>query len=220
MMFAILNGNLSGLTMLAFILGYILAVVLAIVFHEFSHAFVAYKFGDPTPKFTGRLSLNPVRHFDMFGLISFLFVGFGWAKPVMVNPLNFRNFKKGQRCVAISGIVTNLGFCIVFSALAYFLSPLLLSVSNAFCEFLYFFLNYSVTINLALAIFNLLPIYPLDGYNFIRTFLRPENGFVQVMERFGSMILFIFILTPFFDWLYAFAINGILGGLNMFWGLF
>jgi Zn-dependent protease len=219
-MFAILNNNLSGLTMLALILGYILAVVLAIVFHEFSHAFVAYKFGDPTPKFTGRLTLNPARHFDTFGLISFLFVGFGWAKPVMINPLNFRNFKKGQRCVAISGITTNLALCILFSALAFFLSPLLLTTSNAFCEFLYFFLNYSCMINLALAIFNLLPIYPLDGYNFIRTYLSPDNGFVQVMEKYGSFILFIFILTPLFDWLYSFSINGILGGLNMFWGLF
>ena len=115
MIYAVLNGNLTGLTLLAFVLGYILAVVLAIVFHEFSHAFVAYKFGDPTPKFTGRLTLNPAKHFDAFGLISFLIVGFGWAKPVMTNPLNYRNFKKGQRCVALSGILTNIVFFIVFS---------------------------------------------------------------------------------------------------------
>ena len=220
MMYAILNGNLTGFTLLAFVLGYILAVMLAIIFHEVSHAFVAYKFGDPTPKFTGRLTFNPAKHFEMFGFLSFLIIGFGWAKPVMINPLNFRNFNKGRRFVAISGIVTNIVLCIVFSCLAFFLSPLLISASNAFCDLIYFFINYSCIINLALAIYNLLPIYPLDGYNFLRTFLRPENGFVQVMEKYGSLILFVFILTPFFSWFYNFTINGVIGGLNMFWGLF
>jgi len=220
MIYTLLNYRMDGYVLLAFIVAYVLAVMMAIVFHEFSHAFVAYKFGDPTPKFTGRLTLNPARHFDMFGLLSFFFIGFGWAKPVMINPLNFRNFKKGQRFVALSGITTNLVLAIVFSGLSFFLSPLLLKSSSTFAFMIYFFLNYSCTINLALAIFNLLPIYPLDGYNFLRTFLRPDNGFVQTMERYGSLILFIIILTPFFDWFYSFSINGIIGGLNMFWGIF
>ena len=220
MIYALMNNQLDSVTMLAFIVGYVLAVMLAIVFHEFSHAFVAYKFGDPTPKFTGRLSLNPTKHFDALGFISFLVVGFGWAKPVLTNPLNYRSFKKGQRWVALSGIITNLVFAVLFSLLSYILSPVLLASSNGFLLFIYFFINYFCSINLALAIFNLLPIYPLDGYNFLRTFLRPENSFVQVMERYGSFILFIVILTPFFDWFYSFAINGILGGLDMFWGLF
>ncbi len=206
--------------MLAFIVAYVLAVMMAIIFHEVSHAYVAVKFGDPTPKITGRLSLNPARHFDMLGFLSFMFIGFGWAKPVMVNPLNFRNFKKGQRFVSLSGIATNLILVVIFSCLSFFLSPLLLQNGNTFLLMIYFFINYSCIINLALAIFNLLPIYPLDGYNFLRTFLKHDNGYVQVMERYGSLILFIIILTPFFDWFYSFAINGVIGGLNMFWGLF
>ena len=220
MIYAIFNSGISGMTLLAFIVAYVLAVMMAIVFHEFSHAFVAYKFGDPTPKFTGRLSLNPAKHFDTLGFLSFFVIGFGWAKPVMINPLNFRNFNKGRRFVALSGITTNLLLAIVFSLLSYLLSPILLATNNTFLLMIYFFINYSCIINLALFVFNLLPIYPLDGYNFLRTFLRPENGYVQVMERYGSLILFIIVLTPFFDWFYNFTINGIMSGLNMFWGLF
>jgi len=220
MIYAIFNYGISGMTLLAFIVAYVLAVMMAIVFHEVSHAFVAYKFGDPTPKFTGRLSLNPAKHFDALGFLSFFVIGFGWAKPVMINPLNFRNFNKGRRFVALSGITTNLALAIVFSLLSYLLSPILLAKNSTFLLMIYFFINYSCIINLALFVFNLLPIYPLDGYNFIRTYLRPENGYVQVMERYGSIILFIIVLTPFFDWFYNFAINGIMGGLNMFWGLF
>lgn len=220
MMYAIFNSNISGWALFAFLVGYVLAVMMAIVFHEVSHAFVAYKFGDPTPKFTGRLSLNPARHFDTLGFLSFFVIGFGWAKPVIINPLNFRNFKKGQRFVALSGVTTNLVLCVLFSLLSYILSPLLVLSGNNFLMMIYYFINYSCIINLALAIFNFLPIYPLDGYNFLRTFLRPENGYVQVMERYGSLVLFILVLTPFFDWFYNFAISGILGGLNMFWGLF
>lgn len=220
MIYAILNSQMDTLTLFAFIVGYVLAVMLAIVCHEYSHALVAYKFGDPTPKITGRLSLNPARHFDTLGFLSFFVIGFGWAKPVMINPLNFRNFKKGQRCVALSGIITNLALCIVFSLLSFLLGGVLVSTGNGFCYFLYFFLEYSAVINLSLAIFNLIPIYPLDGYNFVRTFLKPDNGYVQTMERYGSLILFIIVLTPFFDWFYSFAVNGILDGLNLFWGLF
>jgi len=220
MFYALKLVNLSGWILLAFIVAYILAVMLAIVFHEFSHAYVATKFGDPTPRLMGRLSLNPAKHFDLFGFISFFIIGFGWAKPVIVNPLNFRNFRKGQRFVALAGVTTNLVLCILFSALSFFLSPILAESSNVFLIFLYYFINYFTIINLALAIFNLLPIFPLDGFNFIKSFMRPDSAFVQTMERYGSIILLVLIITPFFDWFYYFAINGILGGLDLFWGLF
>lgn len=220
MIYALLGTQMDSSALFAFLVGYILAVILAIVFHEFSHAFVAYKFGDPTPKFTGRLTLNPAKHFDALGFISFFIIGFGWAKPVVTNPLNYRNFKKGQRWVSLAGILTNLIFFVLFDLISYLLSPLLVGTSNIFLMMIYFFINYFAIVNLSLAIFNLIPIYPLDGYNFIRSFLRPDSNFVQSMERYGQLILFIIILTPFFDWFYSFAINGIMGGLNMFWGLF
>ena len=84
-----------------------LAVTVVLTLHEFAHAFVAYKCGDPTPKWNGRLSVNPARHFDLIGLICFAFVGFGWAKPVPVNPNNFRKYRKGSILTAGAGIVMN-----------------------------------------------------------------------------------------------------------------
>ena len=84
-----------------------LAVVVVLTLHEFAHAFVAYKCGDPTPKYTGRLSLNPLRHFDLVGLICFTLVGFGWAKPVQVNPGNFKNYRLGMGLTACAGVLAN-----------------------------------------------------------------------------------------------------------------
>ena len=83
------------------------AVIIVLTLHEFAHAYVAYKCGDPTPKWSGRLSLNPLRHFDLFGLLCFTFVGFGWAKPVSINPENFRNYRAGLGLTACAGIVVN-----------------------------------------------------------------------------------------------------------------
>lgn len=84
-----------------------LAVVVVLTLHEFAHAFVAYKCGDPTPKWNKRLTLNPVRHFDIMGLLCFTFVGFGWAKPVPVNPNNFRKYRLGSGLTASAGVIVN-----------------------------------------------------------------------------------------------------------------
>ena len=90
-----------------YLLASFLAVMIVITTHEFAHAFVAYKCGDPTAKFAGRMSLNPVRHFDPLGIVMFAFAGFGWAKPVPVNPYNFRNYKSGSFWTAAAGVIVN-----------------------------------------------------------------------------------------------------------------
>ena len=92
----------------------LLAVAVVLTMHEFAHAFIAYKCGDPTPKFSGRLSLNPMRHFDILGLVLFAFAGFGWAKPVPINPNNFRHYKRGLAFTAIAGVVTNYLSAFIF----------------------------------------------------------------------------------------------------------
>ena len=220
MIYFILNLKLSGLELVAFLLAYVCAMLIAITAHEFSHAFVADKFGDLTPRLNGRLSLNPIKHFDLFGFLSFLVVGFGWAKPVPIDPFKFRNYNRGRRLVALSGILTNLVFAIIFSCAFFFSFEALALSSNLFLNFLGYFFRLSYIINLSLAIFNLLPIYPLDGFKFLETFFKPDNGFVLFMQRWGSLILLLFILTPLFDMLYALVVSNITNWIMSFWGLF
>lgn len=204
---------------MAFFLAYIVAVAIAFSAHEFSHALVANWCGDRTAKSLGRMSLNPFKHIDAFGMLSFVFVGFGWAKPVPINPLKFRNYKRGIRLVSSAGVVTNFFLSFAFSAMFYFISPLL-NLNNVFFMFIFYLLLFSTTINLSLAIFNLLPIYPLDGFNFISSFMRPDNKFVQFMYRYGSIILLIVIILPVFDLIYEFGIIGFQSLFFKLWGLF
>ena len=132
MIYFIYKLGLSGWTLVAFLLAYIVAIGFSIIAHEFAHAFVATKFGDPTPKAMKRLSFNPANHFDLWGIFSFLLVGFGWAKPVVVNPLNFRNYNRGRRWVAVAGIITNLILAIFFSAFYFFFTDALIASGNLF----------------------------------------------------------------------------------------
>ncbi len=219
MIYYLFTLELTGWEFFAFIMAYFIAIVIAFSAHEFSHALVANLCGDATAKSAGRLSLNPFKHIDSFGMLAFLFVGFGWAKPVPVNPLHFRNYKKGVRLVSISGIITNLILSFLFSCLCYFISPLL-NLNNVFFIFLFYFLMISTTINLSLAFFNLLPIFPLDGFNFVSSFLKPDNKFVQFMYRFGNIILLLLIILPVFDLIYYYGVIGIENLFFKFWGLF
>lgn len=224
MIYYILNSNITGLMLFCLALGYFLAVTIAITFHEFAHAFIAYKCGDDTAKLMGRMTLNPFAHLSGIGILCFLFVGFGWAKPVEVNPMKFHNYKKGNALVSLSGILTNLILAFVFSGFYYLLCHFCGSdvtmYSNYLLVFLNYFLLFTFVVNLSLAIFNILPIYPLDGFNFIATFLKYNNPFVQFMYKYGNILLLILIITPVFDIFYDFVMTGFLGIFDLFWGLF
>lgn len=211
---------MSILEIIAFTLAYLLALVVSFSMHEFSHAFVAYKAGDPTAKSLGRVSLNPFNHIDPLGMLCFLFIGFGWAKPVQINPLRFKHYKRDMAFVSLAGIFVNLVLAFVFSGIYFFAFSAIAFSSNTFMVFLTYFLSLMIQINLALFIFNLLPIYPLDGFNFLSVFLKPDNAFVQFMKRYGSIILLIFIVTPLFDYIYSFVTNGVMNLFFGFWGLF
>jgi len=210
---------------LTIVLAYFLAVCIAISFHEYAHSFSAYKCGDITPKANGRLTLNPFAHFSGLGLLSFLIVGFGWAKPVKINPNNFRNHKKGLIAVSLSGVLTNLALAFLFSGVLSVLGAVELDYSNLMINFIYYFVYFCVVLNLALFIFNLLPIYPLDGFNFLATFLKYDNKFVQFMYRYGPILLIIAIMPVFYgqsllQLLYNKVILGIISLFSQFWGLF
>ena len=209
--------NLPATEMLMLVLAYLIAIVFALMCHELAHGFVAYKCGDKTAKLEGRLSLNPAKHLDLWGSLSFLFVGFGWAKPVPVNPLNFRNYKRDMALVSISGVITNI--LLAFLAVPLFMLCSRLDPSNLFFVFLTYLTMFLVVINISLAVFNLLPIYPLDGFNFINTFLKYGNKFSQFMYKYGSIILLVLIITGLFGFAFNYVANGFLDLFLMFWGL-
>lgn len=217
MLYYLFSYNLPASEMLMLVLAYLIAIVFALMCHELAHGFVAYKCGDKTAKLEGRLSLNPAKHLDLWGSLSFLFVGFGWAKPVPVNPLNFRNYKRDMALVSISGVITNI--LLAFLAVPLFMLCSRLDPSNLFFVFLTYLTMFLVVINISLAVFNLLPIYPLDGFNFINTFLKYGNKFSQFMYKYGSIILLVLIITGLFGFAFNYVANGILDLFLMFWGL-
>lgn len=167
------------------------ALLIAITIHEFSHARMAYNFGDSTAKNQGRMNLNPINHLDPIGTIMILLVGFGWAKPVPINPYNFNQYRRGLRWVSFAGPLSNfiLGF----------FSLLLLSVfanagmtSGLFIQFMVVLMQ----LNILLAIFNLLPIPPLDGSKILMSFLSDTYlGYYRQIERYAPMILILLIVT-------------------------
>ena len=145
------------------------AVVIGLSLHEYAHAYTAVKMGDPTPKFQGRVTINPMAHIDWLGFAALMFCGFGWGIPVQVNPANFRNRRKGELVVALSGVTMNLIIAVVFAIVA---KVLLMTLGYEFLSgsignILWMMIMYIIQINLVLMIFNLIPCPPLDGFSVI-----------------------------------------------------
>lgn len=166
-----------------------LALVVSISIHEFAHAFIADRLGDPTPRHLGRLTLNPLSHLDPIGSIMLIVAGFGWGKPVPINPFNLKNPIRGQALVALAGPVSNF---ILAATLAFVLNVIKINPGPVAGSFLYLVILY----NLFLGFFNLIPFGPLDGFKIVQGFL-PGNLAVQwaEMERFGILILLLLVFT-------------------------
>lgn len=180
------------------------AIVLltAIPIHEAAHAYVADKMGDPTGKYMGRLTLNPMAHFDLLGSLSMILVGIGWAKPVPVNPRNFRDPKKGMALSAAAGPISNLIVAIFSLAVAKLLMYLnfLVGVNTIFST-LFTIFNTMCWINISLAIFNLIPIPPFDGSRIFNYFLSDKFYFkIMEYEQFIVIGLMLLIFTGILDW--------------------
>lgn len=197
MLYFILGTGYQGIELFALVLAFCISICIAMTAHEFAHGKTADLRGDNTARLSGRLTLNPFAHMTMGGLICFLLFGFGWAKPVPINPSNFRNYKKDATWVLFSGVLTNFVLAIVFSGLYYFLAPILLASGNVLLLFIYFLLYFSFMLNLALAVFNLLPIPPLDGFNILTLWTKYDNKFVQFLNQYGIILLLLFILPIF-----------------------
>ncbi|AEF94878.1 peptidase M50 [Desulfotomaculum nigrificans CO-1-SRB] len=182
-----------------------LPILLALTFHEFAHAWVAHKLGDNTAKNMGRLTLNPLKHLDPIGTLLLFLAGFGWAKPVPVNPWNFDHPKKGMMLVSLAGPVTNMLLAILGTVLFGLLTP----AGNLFAV-----LQYFIYINVILAVFNFLPMPPLDGSKILAGILPGRQEWLDNLERYGSAILLFLIILGLLNPILNFFINPIMNMLN------
>lgn len=180
-------------------------VIIALPFHETAHGFVASKLGDPTAKNAGRLSLNPAKHLDPIGFLCMLFFGFGWAKPVPINAYYFKNPKRDTALCAAAGPISNLLLAVLFAILLRlsFLVPgvsLSYFLEDGFGYWLTQFFLVAIQLNVTLAVFNLLPIPPLDGSRLFLSFL-PARLYFKVMryERVISLVLMLALFVGLLD---------------------
>lgn len=175
------------------------AIFFSLTVHEFFHAYVAYRFGDSTAKDMGRLTLNPLAHLDLFGTLMMFLSGFrfGWAKPVPVNPYNLRNPRVADFWISAAGPISNLCLGFVFGMLFRLAYYGYIPMPAAVVQFFLF----GVMINVSLAFFNLIPLFPLDGSHILRSILPPEyEPKLLEFERFGPYILMFLIIVGGF-WL-------------------
>lgn len=191
-------GSLFSLEGLKNLILWIPVILFSISFHEYAHAWMAYRLGDPTARNEGRLTLNPIKHFNLLGFLMMVIVHFGWATPVPVNANNFRNPSKGMLYTALAGPASNLILAIVSSFLYVVVYVIGTNISSA-SKFIYELLSnclllllYMMMLNIGLAIFNLIPVYPLDGSRVLAYFLPMKyNNF---MVRYGQYIQIAFFL--------------------------
>lgn len=200
----------SGMS-LELILLRIPALLIAVTFHEFAHARMAYHFGDNTARLMGRMTLNPLKHLDPIGTLMILLAGFGWAKPVPINPYNFRDYRAGLLWVSFAGPLAN--FCLAFvSMFIYF--TLAKYALGLIPIALFQVIETVAAINILLGVFNLIPIPPLDGSK-ILTALAPRSlqGFFRQIEVYAPILLLILIITGAFSLI-------IVPAYSLIWGAF
>lgn len=173
-----------------------LAVMIVITLHEFAHAFVAYKCGDPTAKWSGRMTLNPAKHFDLLGIVMFTLAGFGWAKPVPVNPGNFRHYRSGCFWTSAAGVIMNYLCAFLFAPL-FLLCARYLAGNTYGHYFLYYFTDYLYLYSLSFCVFNLLPFYPLDGFRIVDALNKKRGKVYRFLRRYGYYILLGLIFLSF-----------------------
>ncbi|MDR3292630.1 MAG: site-2 protease family protein [Clostridiales bacterium] len=186
------------------LVAYICAILTAFTLHEFAHGFVAKLNGDDTAKLMGRLTLNPIKHLDPIGAICLLVIGFGWAKPVPINSNNFKNFRKGLLTTSLAGVTTNLILALVFTGLYHLLglvptSSISSEVVWIIYKLLLYFFVYSVMCNLVLMVFNLLPVFPLDGFRVLEALgggkVRFIDKYIDFCRRSGGLVTVLMILA-------------------------
>ena len=208
------------------------AIIIGLTFHEFMHAFTAYKLGDQTPYGQGRVTLNPVKHIDPVGIIALIFIGFGWGRPVMVNPYAFRkNPRLANLLVDVAGVFINFIIALVFMLVLLLVYKDILVVAAAYPDIpfinllflispgpLYTILLYIIYINLVLMLFNLLPIPPLDGFGILTEIFNLRRfSWYRPFYNNGSILLLVLIIFGGVGFVLGPGINGMIGFIGKLW---
>ena len=195
------------------------AIIVGLTFHEAAHGFASYWLGDPTPKLQGRLSLNPIKHIDPIGFLALFFAGFGWGKPVEINPMYYKNRRRDELIVSLAGVVTNFVIAIIACfAMKFSIDFMGSHGMNIVSYSVFMIFNYMMSINIVLMVFNLLPVPPLDGFGVITQIfnLKKYDWYYKVYSNGFLIIMFLIvfnitdkILTPAVGTIFNMLLNTI-----------
>ena len=174
-------------------------LVIAMCVHEYAHARTAVAMGDFTPRMMGRLTLNPMAHIDPVGLLMLLIARFGWAKPVVINPRNFKNWRRGELLVSLAGPAANL----ITAFIAVFVLAIYLNFGLHLTHGMVLVIRLIIIYNINFAIFNMIPIPPLDGSKILMALLPSQYAYkIASLERYSFIILVAFMMTPIISWIF------------------